>query len=334
MTRWIGPAFLLMVGGCDGSDPDDTGDTGPYVCEPSGEPGSWTLMADGVGSGVLISAWSDGGTVLMVGGEMGGGPGVIARYRNGVVCTEDAVTPRALWWIHGAQPGEWYAVGEVGTIVHSTDGTRVHEDVATEATLFGAYDDGTDVWAVGGNIVSGKGEVWRRRDGTWSLFAGDLPGVLFKVWNGFIVGDHVSYVIDGDDLVFHDPGERLTTVRGRSDTDVYAVGGIGSPRVLHWDGVDWTRFDESGLTQPLSGVWTAPDEQLWVAGNFGEAAFHDGAGWQMAIPPVTVEHFHAVWRHCDETLFAGGNLFSVGNNFGTIARYGPPIDEVTVEPCE
>ncbi len=313
--------MLLLALACTAS-PTETGASDP-----------WTVVADQVGSGVFLSAWTDGDTLRIVGGDMAGGPGVIAALEGETLCVEEAATERALWWIHGAGDGVWYAVGEAGTIVRDEGGVRTREDVDTDATLFGVFADGEDVWAVGGT-PGVSGEVWRRRDGTWSLLASDLSGAVFKVWQDWLVGETSSWRIEGDTLVEHPTDARLLTVRGRDEQDVWAVGGQQTSTVLQWDGAMWSERSSSGLGQPLNGVWTAADHPVWIAGNFGTAAYLDGEDWVMADLPITSEHFHAVWWHDDAAWFLGGNLLTPGGNYGTIARYGEtPLGVVDVETC-
>lgn len=310
--------WLALLLGCPGGGGDD-----------------WGLMADQVGEGMLLAAWSDGEDVLFVGGDLDGGPGVTARYDGDSLCTSSNVTERALWWVHGTAPGEWWAVGEAGTALHHTGGADVRDDVPTEATLFGVWATDTEVWAVGGSVSENTGEVWRKTDGDWQAIATDLPGIVFKVWDNWFVGRQVAYTWNGSELEDISAGENLLTVRGRSDNDVWAVGGTTSAAVLHWADGDWTAFDNTSLGQPLNGVWTDPGETVWVAGNFGTAAFWDdeAASWSFSSPPTTAEHFHAVWKHNDEVFFAGGNFFSPGNNTGTITRYGPNQGLVDVTAC-
>ena len=310
--------FLLSLLACNGTETCDTCDTS------SGE--TYSLVADQLGDGVLFSAWSDGATLRMVGGELGGGGGVIAELNGDSLCTETGVTEAPLWWIHGPSEGEWYAVGEVGTILHSVDGTRTREDVPTTATLFGTYHDGTDVWAVGGHVNEQKGEIWRKKAGEWTLFAGDLDGIVFKVWNTWFVGEKTSYQIVNDELVEHPTNERLLTIRGRSTEDVWAVGGAASAKVMHFEAGEWVPIDASILGQPVNGVWTDVDEPVWVTGNFGTIAHRVGDEWIRAAQPITNQHFHAVWPHQGEMYFVGGNLFTIGGNFGTIGKYGAPLE--------
>lgn len=249
--------LLALIAGC--TTEDSAGPSGP----------AFSIVADDLPVPALLAAWSEGDEALFVGGTPGSGPGSIVHDDGESLCAE-TVTERTLWWIAGDSAGTWYAVGEAGTILRESGGVRTREDIPTEATLFGVEVSGSDVIAVGGRFsTSGsEGEVWRRRDGTWSLLAGALPGAAFKVWNGWIVGDGVAYRLDGDTLAEAGLGDsRLLTVRGRAEDDVWAVGGLGAPEAFHWDGAAWTAMDVSGLGQPLNGVWTAPGEDVFVAGN-------------------------------------------------------------------
>ena len=350
--------LILGLWACTDATTDSGGtDSG----EPSVEVPDFFLMSAELDSGMLLSSWSDGDALLTVGGDLGTGPGTLTRYEDGVLCIEQDVHDRGLWWIHGPREGEWYAVGFAGRILHSVDGVRTVEDVDTDATLYGVWaDDDGSVWAVGWTgTATNEGEVWRKTDGTWALHTGGLPGALFKVWDGWIIGDDQIYEVDGDTLVSHDTvwlldddgalyeetvasdlsrgwdGVRLLTVRGRNATDdVWAVGGDYSSLLLHFNGDRWEEIATEGVGQPLNGIWTAPGEDVWVAGHFGTTAAwsSDDQTWTLASFPVTNQHFHSVWKHKDEVYWGGGNLFSPGNNFGTLARYGE--DPSTVEASE
>ena len=335
MSRWILTIALL---GCWDTPPpkgvDSAGDTGVWDTGSTSFEG-WSLLADNVGKGVLLSAWSNGDEVIMVGGDMDGGPGVLARYDGERLCTEANVADRALWWIHGPREGEWYAVGEAGRVVHEKDGTRERIDIPTEATLFGVWATDTAVIAVGGYPAEGRGEIWIYQGaGSWTALATELPDTVFKIWEEWAVGMDILYQVDAPTLISYPAMGRLLTVRGRDADDVWAVGGFTSSLVIHWDGTTWTEQDSTGVGQPLNGVWTAPGEDVWVAGNFGTTMFFDGTDWRMPSLPITSEHFHAVWGHGDEVLWMGGNLFSTSGNYGTIARFADAPKTLEPAPCD
>jgi hypothetical protein len=297
----------------------------------------WNIVADQVEGGMMLAGWSNGDELLIVGGELGGGAGAIARYDGTRLCVEDDAADDTLWWIHGHQKDNWYAVGANGLILHEVDGVRTREDVPTDSTLYGVWDDGERTWAVGGLPWDDqKGEIWLREDGAWTLFAGELPNVLFKIWKGWVVGDGVAYFIDSETMTLeerHPPeAARLLTVRGVSEDDVWAVGGLQSPVFLHWTNGAWEKAetDPKCVYQPLNGVWTDENEKVWIAGHFGTMASFDGSNWNCPELPISSEHFHAVWKHNDEVVWLGGNLFSSSNNYGTIAKFDSEQSQSTL----
>ncbi len=336
--------ILLVAAACTGDSADgqattETGDTTPAT--DTGPPAArFDVALTDIPGGTLLAAWSAGDEVWFAGGDLSnlvGNTGSIARLdpAAGTVCVEAGVADRTLWWLHGTSPADWYAVGAEGRVVHEVDGVRTREDLPTGATLFGVWATDTEAWAVGANITTDQsGEVWLRRDGAWSLVA-TTPAPLFKVWDRLIVGDGSAFRIEKDDTltdITAPDRPRLVTIRGTGPDDAWAVGGLSSPILRHWDGSTWTErsvdlFCGSG---GLNGVFTAADDDLWVAGGFGEMAVLADDAWDCPVPPLTLEHFHAVWRHEDTMYWAGGNLFSPGNNYGTIGRYGAPAEPLTL----
>lgn len=315
----------------DPPTPFSTAETGQDCSIPAD--GEWSVLNEAFGEGVLLAAWDAGGEVRMVGGALGGGQGMLARYDGASLCYEMGVTDRALWWVHGRSRTDWYAVGEGGTVLHVQGDVRTREDLPTSITLYGVYDTGSVAWAVGGDpFTPDSGEIWKK-DGTWQLALGGIDGVPFKVWDGFVVGDGVGFRIEGDQLVPYDEPDRLLTVRGRGGDDVFAVGGLASPLVKHWDGSAWSTVDTTGLGNPLNGVWTAPGEDVWVAGFSGTVGRWDGVSWEIPPTPLSYEQLHAAWGACGEVLFVGGNLLSGSDHHATILRYGEGTGTLEATVC-
>ena len=320
----------LLIWGC--TDKSDTGEI---------ESPKWNVFADQIGEGMLLSAWSQDSRMLAVGGGMDGtGPGVRVIVDGDTVCTETLLEDRALWWIHGSTPDDYYMVGEQGTILHSVNGKIFREDVDTTATLYGVWaDENGNVTAVGGDVSANTGEIWRRTEGEWSLFISELEGVAFKVWRNWVVGDRMAWYLAGDtadEMVARPPGERLLTVRGSSDDDVWAVGGSASAVVLHWHDGEWEDVSTSGLSLPLMGIWTDADEDIWVSGMSGTQGVSGDeiAEWTIPDFPVSAEHFHAVWKHEEDVFFLGGNMMaSAGPWYGSILHYGEPRNATQLTTC-
>ena len=199
--------------------------------------------------------------------------------------------------------------------------------------LCGVWVDGDVVWAVGGDLGTQEGEIWRRENGTWTLFQDRFPGLLFKIWDGWIVGDGQAYFWNGTELEDRSPndGERLLTVRGNNTDEVWAVGGLASPVVRHWVDGSWEipTLDSPCAQYPLSGVYV-DGEEVWIAGHSGTVSHLENETWTCDFPPITAEHFHGVFPFRDEILWLGGNLLSASDSYGTVASYPSrgPIEEV------
>lgn len=294
-------------------------------------------------TGVLLGIWSDGDEALLVGGDLGR-EGRITRYDGERFCVEAETYERALWWVHGRAPGDWYAVGERGIIVHEQNGTRTREDVTTTATLFGVWDDGTDVWAVGGDVLNTQtGEIWRKpAGGDWEALQTGIEGLMFKVHDHWFVGDGVAFYWDGTQLVDRSPPTlegasrppKLTTVRAFGPDHAVAVGGTSRPVMLTWRDGSWSPIDvdDPCLTgQALNGVFGTDADTVYVAGFDGIAARWDG-GWTCDSAPATLQHYHVAWEHQGEVLYAGGDLFDTQENHGTVAIH-PDRGALPVEAC-
>lgn len=291
------------------------------------------VLAEGILGGALLSAWSDGEVVRMVGGAMDGGVGLVVEYDGETLCTR--TLPETMWWISGREPGDYWMVGVNGAILHYTAAGAVDERVPTAATLYGVYDDGERVWAVGGDATANTGEIWAREDGAWRLHT-TTEGTVFKVWDGWFVGRGLILRLEGDQLVDLTPEDAptLLTVRGEGD-DVWAVGGDGVPAIVRWDGAAWSAVDPDPrcVSRPLAGVWSAPGETVWVAGMYGTVAGFDGEDWLCPELPPTSEHLHAAWQHGDEVLFVGGDLFNYTDNRAILLRSPAPDAPMAVAPC-
>jgi len=331
--------ILLLLVGCGGNGgdssktPDDSGGTTVD--------GPWHLLANEVPSGMMLSAHEGATGTIIVGGDLHGGPGTISHLSEDRLCVETEEQDQALWWIHGRSATDWYAVGVQGIVIHESDGVRTREDIDTTDTLFGVYDDGTDVWAVGGDVGSTlHGSIWRKpAGGDWEVVASELPGLMFKPWAGWFVGHGQAYFWDGTALVEHHPpnGARLVTARGTAD-DLWAVGGLANPEMYHWTGAEWetVTVDAACATDSLNGVYVDPDGNPWVAGHAGSAAKWDGSTWECADKAIASEDFHAVWWVDGEPIWLGGNLLAAAeeDNYGTLGHFGEHREIEVVEGCD
>jgi len=160
---------------------------------------------------------------------------------------------------------------------------------------------------VGGVAAGGAPSVVRHYDGTtWS----DVPDVgidgelLFKVWG--LSADDVWVVGTGGAVIHWDGSAwtrmesgvtgRLLTVRGRAPNDIYAVGGLGMPIAVHYDGESWSPIPIEAFGG-LMGVWTAEGQGVAVSGARGILLADDGHGFSEGEDPYLTElDLHALSR--------------------------------------
>ena len=201
-----------------------------------------------------------------------------------------------------------------------------------------------DVWAVGGDVLNTQtGQIWRKTpEEDWQLLLGDIPGLMFKVHDGWFVGDGLAYRWNGSALEEHHPlpvggaarPPKLLTVRSFGQ-QAFAVGGTNRATLLAYELGTWTPIEvpqECSGGQGLNGVFGTDPATLYVAGHHGAASRYDGA-WTCDVPRLTDDHFHIAWEHDGEVLYGGGDLFEFGDNHGTVAIH-PDRGSLPVVACE
>jgi len=106
----------------------------------------------------------------------------------------------------------------------------------------------------------------------------------------------------------------LEDIWGSSASDIWAVGGY-SGQILHWDGLDWSRWEVPDLPH-LHSIWGADADHVWAVGAWGtgraDILFFDGNEWQWQDAPGP-HGLLAVWGQDAENVWAVG--------YGTILRY-------------
>jgi hypothetical protein len=177
---------------------------------------------------------------------------------------------------------EAFAVGQLGKILHHSNGTWTLQDLGTEETLVGVWGSGTaDVWTVGtsGFIAHWNGVRWERAPSPTSETLLDVFGLatndIYAVGvNGTILhydGSQWSVMTTGN------PWE-LWGVWGASPTDIYAVGQNGV--IVHFNGIQWALV-ASPTASPLFAVWGSSGSDIWAAGINGLLLHYDGASWRL-----------------------------------------------------
>lgn len=315
---------------------------------PSADPPWQVRHAEG--SAWLLSVGALSGKVLAVGGKPGASPtqpgsGVILSFPDDGSAPQRLASsqPGMLWWVHSLGAATAWLCGESGSIVRYSEqsGAPMLQSIPTPtgATLYGiwAFSD-DDVWAVGGT-EGGPGVILH---GGLSGFTADSTApsvpILFKVFASdpshlFIVG-HAGTLLRRTGTAWTlDPypsaaPDRLLTVWGTSATEVYAVGGLGSGRLLRFDGQSWQLDDATAGFGPLAGLF-ADSESVLIAGQRGFLASRRSQGQSGAFTvseAVTDLDLHGALSRPGVSYAVGGNLseFGLFPPRGTLLQKGAP----------
>lgn len=84
------------------------------------------------------------------------------------------------------------------------------------------------------------------------------------------------------------PGNVLRAISGSADTDLWAVGELGT--VLHYNGSSWAASD-AHTTSHLNAVWSRRSDDVWAVGEGGVVLHFDGEQWRSlatGVKPVAL----------------------------------------------
>ena len=343
MRRYASLIAAMGLVACDGSSDDD----GPPPPPPSG---SWTVELDGADGAMLgvSSLGGDAGLISVGGPTVGDGPPSFFHRPPSATSWQAEAVPDdwrgAMWWTWVAAPDDIWVVGDNLQVARGAVGALERVEVqdaatATTATLFGVWGAGADdVWMVGGSVgrADGARGVLLRYDGV-RVRRVNLTGTasvahahtLFKVWG---TGPDDVMIVGSEGFAMHYNGRtfeivdtrtrsRLLTVHGRSQFEMYAVGGVVSGEVLRWDGFGFRDISDPFMP-PLNGVFAGPDDRVWVCGVSGYVAWREDGRWN-EVETGVLKGFHGVMG-LDGEGFAVGGLLSRGEGprQGLIGRFG------------
>ena len=296
--------------------------------------------------GDLDGGGDDGGDF----GGGGGGDGGGAPWTPPSFSESDLPTATRLYAVWGDAPDDVYVAGDNGFIAHSTgDGTwsqsqtemftsavqgltgapgriaAVADDgailtsagdgnwdwtVPTTTPLFGVWQGGDELVAVGGagttvDVIGGGMP-------TVAAWPG-MSGAFRAVWG---VGGTVYVVGDGGQILRRDGAGpwratplgapvAIAAVWAAAADDVYLVGDGGA--IYHSTGNDdWTR-QANADSRPLHGVYGSGPHDLWAVGE-ANAVLHstgDGTWTPVAVPDVVRIDYYAVWASGDDVYLVG-----------------------------
>ncbi len=288
-------------------------------------PREWTVTAELAPElGMAMSVWGEtSAAAMVVGGQLTGETSVgFVLRRDGAEWVEDPLPPQTpmLHWV-GPAGGDTWVVGRDGATLRWEESAWVSHTSGTEVDLWGVWGASTDdVWSVGGG--PGDAPTLIHFDGAqWSAaeLPDDLPrssNALFKVWGAdaehvFVVGEG-GVMLDGMgpawNPTYAESIAPFIAVRGRSATDVVAVGGRSNARVARFDGTTWQ--DTTLIDPGLNGVWVDDAGVATLVGRLG--GIYELPASSLEPTPVespTLDLLHAVHGFADGTRIAVGGTF-------------------------
>jgi hypothetical protein len=313
------------------------------ACEPppGDEEARWEHVFSDLPS-ALLGVWgSSAEDVFLVGSDVGDGPLVL--HWDGAAWHRLATgATGSLWWVSGTGPGArvWMA-GEAGLVLRYERAGGSFEQipgVPGNVTLYGVFETGGEVWAVGGEDTGSVGHAYRLDGAAFTEddgvpAAAEQAGQFFKVWGRsptdlWIVGlgDKMLHRGAGGWEVLDTPsGRRLFTMHGNESVAV-AVGGFATGLVVEASGNAVSDVTPPGVKQ-LNGVWVEPDGTVVAVGVEGTVVERRGSVWRSPGGlPATLDDYHAVYVDPDGGVWAvGGFLVVEPQTRGMLLRYGRPI---------
>jgi len=290
----------------------------------------------------LLGVWgSSADDVFAVGADVGDGPWVL--HWDGSAWTRLATgATGGLWWVSGtsASARVWMS-GEAGLVLrHDRASGRFDKvsGVPANVTLFGIFETGGEVWAVGGETSGSVGHVYKLAGDAFveddSVPAdAESAGQLFKVWGRsptdlWVVGlgDKMLHRDSSAWKVIATPsGRRLFTIHG-NDTTAVAVGGFATGLVVEASGTTASDVTPPAVKQ-LNGVWVEPDGAVIAVGVEGTVVERRGSVWKSPSGlPGTLDDYHAVYVDPDGGVWAvGGSLVVEPQKEGMLLHYGEAL---------
>jgi hypothetical protein len=224
---------------------------------------------------------------------------------------------RGVW---GSAATDIYAVGELGTTLHS-DGVLWSKWTTPDTkTKYGVWGTGpTNVFTVGD-----QGNIYRYNGTSWTKMTSGTTKRLRDIW-GTSASDIYSVGENGTILRYNGTSWSLVTppantptlqaVWGTSSTDVYAVGGPSAsdppgttPIILHYDGISWSSQVASQRLQAIKGNAT---DDIFAAGENGLILHYDGSGWSEMPHGLTTVTLRDIWCSAPDDVLVVGDLETV-----------------------
>ena len=219
-----------------------------------------------------------------------GNDGVILSYCNGVwdhaIVVESV--PTSLYGVQAINPELGVAVGEQGAVlmylwdriaqdwVWTKSPIPVGNQLLYRVSMVSDGKDGYIGWAVGGWDSERRGAL--------------VKGVI----NSTTINGQETYDPTWENLTNDFPDlpdvDYYYGVQMLSPNDGWATGGsVGEKGVIiHWDGNEWSLFQEVG-SNPVHGIHMISKDEGWTVGSGGEIYHFNGSSWTEVPSPTSTQ---------------------------------------------
>jgi hypothetical protein len=291
--------------------------------------GAWTSEDSGSMIG-LQAVWGSGPNDIYAAGVTGR---VVHSTGDGhwtAVATPPQAVMKAVW---GTSPSDVWVAGR--EVWHSSNrGASWSVSTPPEAIFALAGRGPSDLFAlaIDGGFLHGNGATWTVEHPGDGNTGGNLSvasdGTVFAVGpNGpQCVGPHAQVWTTSGDGTWHRRyhGEDLYGVAIADASHIYAVAADGTLLFSTGD-AQWT-VQETGVSEPLIGVWASPT-RVWAVGGHGTILRSSGDGTWTSEASGTDSSLYGVWASSDDDVFAVGGFGEIrhrtaGGNWNVEANGG------------
>jgi len=300
-------------------------------CPPGGpmpEPGpEWKRALTDLDGGLLSCAGTSATNVIAVGADPGDGLGSLVLHYDGREWTRrESGATGDLWWISDRIIGNaFFMAGENGLILSFNPNTELFQEFETpgDETMFGVWGEQmNNVVAVGGDVSDPdvSGVIWRFDGTEWtaedlSNVSEDGVPVLFKVWGR---SENEIYAVGGRGTVLRYDGTEWSTVESATtrtlftvhgnDEIVVATGGAQSGVIVESTGGAFADVTPMGTLQ-MNGAFVPPSGEAVAVGLEGAVARRSSGNWANEDTGLNLDlilDYHAAWIDPEGGIWAVG----------------------------
>ncbi|MEX0844343.1 MAG: hypothetical protein WD022_03645 [Balneolaceae bacterium] len=115
------------------------------------------------------------------------------------------------------------------------------------------------------------------------------------------------------DTLYSPPGGFIYDIWGSSSDDVWAVAGGGLNNLWHFDGEEWSVWDER-VGPSFYSIYGFAQDDVWMGGNDGKLYYFDGTGWTLAysfdVEGAALLDINSIWGESTSNIYAAGTIMN------------------------